>query len=188
MSIPHEDGVYTYSNGKWTKVRVEGPYVPEVDGVYVLYFRNTKCGGCKAFDREWLNFISMYNSLAKYVLVQCRNFFIECSDAVASDSFIFYLVLETPQVLLIVVENGLPVYIEREVGVLTVDQLSNLVLNANNRMKYALEEIEDEEEGVYIDLSTKNWKEVVEQLKKILIEGKVAHEICTSSGCRILIE
>lgn len=187
MEMPSGDGVYLYSGGLWRRIRVDGPFVPEADGVYLLYFRNSRCPGCRAFDGVWQNFISSYASEgASYALVQCRSFFVECDDEVASDSFIFYLVFETPQVVVVVVENGLPVYIEREVGFVDEATLKDLVLNVRERMTVHQEP--EEGEGIYIDLTRGSWKDVVEQLKKLMVEGRVPREVCTEEGCRIIVE
>lgn len=191
MEMPVEDGVYLYSGGSWTRIRIVGPFVPDVDGVYLFYFRNSKCPGCKAFDRVWLDFTSSYApESVSYVLVQCRSFFIECSDEAAADSFIFYLVFETPQVVVVVVENGLPVYVEREAGFIDEATLKDLVLNVRERMAVHREpeEGEGEGEGLYIDLTKRDWKGIVEQLKKLIAEGRAPREVCTEDGCRIVID
>ncbi|MEM4848742.1 MAG: hypothetical protein QXM55_03815 [Ignisphaera sp.] len=187
--LPEDEGVYIYIEGSWQKYITEGPFVPEVDGVYILYFRNIKCPGCKTFDKIWSEFISTYTTAANYAVIQCNNFFIECSDYTASNSFIFYLVFETPQVVVVVIENGTPVYIEREVGVLSMNELIDFVLNIKERMSmYLVEEPSEEGEGIYVDLSKKNWKDIVDQLKKIIFGGKIPQELCTDEGCRIVIE
>jgi hypothetical protein len=191
MSLPNEEGIYLYRKGRWNRIFLEGPYVPEVDGIYLLYFRNFKCPGCKAFDNIWLKFINECSSISNYLIVQCNNFSFECKDVAASDSFIFYLVLETPQVIVVVVENNIPIYIEREVGVLTLNSLRNFALNVKKRMNVMPEEEGrslEEEESIYIDFTNKNWKEITEKLKKILFEGRIPKEICTESGCKVIIE
>lgn len=187
--LPEEEGVYIYAKKSWRKHVAEGPFVPEVDGIYVLYFRNIKCPGCKTFDKIWLEFVSTYTVAANYAVIQCKNFFIECSDSTASNSFIFYLVFETPQVVIAVIEDGVPVYIEREVGVLDMSKLIDFVLNVRERMSLSLtEESTEEGEGIYIDFSKKNWKDIVDQLKEIIFGGKIPRELCTDEGCKIVIE
>jgi hypothetical protein len=191
MKLPDREGVYIYREGDWIRVSLEGPYVPDADGIYVLYFRNFKCSGCRAFDNTWLKFVYEQGSIYNFVMIQCSNFFFECNDVAASDSFVFYLIFETPQVLIVVVENGIPIYIEREVGVLSLETLRDFVFNVRDRMSRVQVEEEEglkEEEGIYIDFASKNWKEITEKLKKIIYEGRIPREVCTEYGCRIVIE
>lgn len=191
MKLPDREGVYIYREGDWIRVSLEGPYVPDADGIYVLYFRNFKCSGCRAFDNTWLKFVDEQGSIYNFVMIQCSNFFFECNDVAASDSFVFYLIFETPQVLIVVVENGIPIYIEREVGVLSLETLRDFVFNVRDRMSRVQVEEEEglkEEEGIYIDFASRNWKEITEKLKKIIYEGRIPREVCTEYGCRIVIE
>lgn len=189
MSLPSNDGVYIYELNKWRKIFIDGPFVPEINGIYVIYFRNLKCPGCKIFDDIWTKFISFYSTNANYVIIQCKNFFIECNNITASDSFIFYLAFETPQIIVVVTENGIPIYIEREIGVLSIDRIKDFVLNVRNRMMLTTsEECNEKEEGIYIDFSKKNWKEIVQQLKELIFKDKIPHETCTEEGCKIVIE
>uniref|UniRef100_A0A7C2ZN21 Thioredoxin n=1 Tax=Ignisphaera aggregans TaxID=334771 RepID=A0A7C2ZN21_9CREN len=188
MDLPEEDGIYSYVGGRWQRLSVEGPLVPETDGIHVIYFRNSKCPGCRSFDGVWREFVQMHYSVVNIFVIQCKSFFVECSDSSASDTFVFYLVFETPQVVALVVESGYPVYIEREVGVLDAETLRSFVLGVRERMSTApLDESGEEGEGIYIDISTKNWKKIVEQLKKLVIEGKALRELCDERGCKIVV-
>ena len=191
MLIPQKDGVYVYSDGTWNRVGLNGPYVPNVDGVYVYYFRNRKCPGCKAFDRTWLEAV-MRSGRELHgipVIVQCTNFFIECYDQSARDTFILFLVTVTPQIVVVVIENGELRFAEREYGALDYDKLLEFVNGVRKRMEeHLLREGEEEEgEGLYIEL-TGNWKEVVEKIEKMLFEGRNLKEICDESGCRVYVE
>ncbi|MCC6046224.1 MAG: hypothetical protein LM572_05535, partial [Ignisphaera sp.] len=133
------------------------------------------------------NFNRDFGALA---LVQCRNFFYDCESQEAADTFIFYLVLATPQVVLVIVENGMPVYIEREWHFETLKALEDFVYKVHERRKLAEEsgESEEEGEGIFIDFSKRNWREIVEQLKKLVFEGRSLRELCNESGCRVVIE
>jgi hypothetical protein len=191
LSIPVEDGVYIYADKQYEKVQLAGPFVPQEDGVYVIYFRNRECPGCKAFDKLWSSFAEGFNKgFGKLALVQCNNFFYDCGSQEAADTFIFYLVLATPQVLIVVVENGMPIYIEREMCFKSPSALEDFVYGVHERRRLIEEEAEQEEEaeGLYIDFSKRNWREIVEQLKKLVLEGKSLRELCNESGCRIVIE
>ncbi len=192
MRLPEGDGVYEYDSGIWYKNVLQGPYVPSVDGIYLLYFRNRKCGGCKSFDRVFLGFIRDID-LRKYGvrLIQCNNFFYDCGSQDAADTFIFYLVFSTPQIIVVVVENGLPIYIEREIGVIDEDRLRDFVMNLDNRRKeYSIlaTNEEDDEEGIYIDFSSRDWKSIVNRIKEELFRGRNIREVCNEDGCRISIE
>ncbi len=189
--IPEDDGVYEYTSGIWRRAELQGPYVPSVDGIYLLYFRNRRCGGCRSFDTVFLRFIKNIDS-GRYnvVLVQCNNFFFDCGSQDAADTFLFYLIFTTPQVVIAVIENGLPVYIEREVGFIDEDRLRDFVFNVDKRRREYETSLSDEEggEGMYIDLSSKDWKSIVNKIRDVLFRGRSMREVCNEYGCRIVIE
>ena len=194
MDMPKEDGVYIYNRGEWRRVSADGPFVPKEDGVYVYYFRNRKCPGCKSFDSTWLKAVDKAGRELHGipVIVQCTNFFIECGDESAKDTFILFLVTVTPQIMVLVVENSELRFVEREYGPLDYDVLIQFVNETRKRMESYLagkgmEQEESEGEGIYIELSG-DWKRVVEKLKRMLFEGKNLREICDESGCRIYVE
>ena len=189
--ILQNDGVYIYENGVWRRLEVEGPYIPLENGVYIIYFRNRMCAGCKNFDYIWRRFIDVFKKgFGKPVLIQCTDFFYNCNSQSASDSFIFYLVFSTPQVIVAIIEDGIPIYIERETYFENVESLESFVYGVYERKKvFESQPIEEEEsEGIYIDLSNRNWKEVVEKIKKMVFEGKNIREICNENICRIILE
>lgn len=188
MNSPFEDGIYIY-DGVWRKIDVDGPYVPEDDGIYVIYFRNSGCPACKAFDKIWNKFV-LHNreKPIKFTIAQCTEFFINCNSTSAADTFVFYLIFETPQVVVIVVKDNTISYLEREAGFITYEKLEDFILNVETRMNSHLSEIEEEGgEGIYIDLTERNWKEVVRKIKALLIEGKEVHEVCNQDGCKLFI-
>lgn len=190
MLIPQEDGVYVYSDGTWSRVYSDGPFVPSVDGVYVYYFRNRRCPGCKAFDATWLRAVKRSGSELHGVpvVIQCTNFFIECSDQSARDTFILFLITVTPQVVVVVIENGELKFAEREYGALDYDKLLEFVNGVRKRMdEYLVRESEEEGEGLYIEL-VGNWKKVVERIEKMIFEGRNLREVCDESGCRVYVE
>ncbi len=193
MELPEEEGVYVYDHGKWHRVAVDGPFVPKENGVYVYYFRNKKCPGCKTFDSIWLKAVDKAGKEfhGVPVIIQCTNFFIECGDESAKDTFILFLITVTPQVLVLVVENGELRFVEREYGSLDYNELMQFVNEARKRMETYLAsegiEQEESEEGIYIEL-TGDWKNIVEKLKRMLFEGRNLREICDESGCRVYVE
>lgn len=189
MDLPKEDGVYVYSEGLWQRLRIEGPFLPDNDGVYLIYFRSPKCPGCKAFDRVWIEFVKSNAPRLSTVLVQCKELFASCDDEAARDTFILYLVLATPQILVAIVEGGELRYVEREVGTLSFEELRSFMLGARERMERATEEAhEEQEEGLYVELSREKLKEVIEALKKVLVEGKRLEYLCDEGTCRIVLE
>lgn len=188
MNLPREDGIYIYDT-VWRRVSVDGPFVPEEDGIYVLYFKNGKCPGCKAFDETWSRFVEGVRNLYRFVVVQCTEFFTNCSSGDAADTFVFYLVFETPQIVAIVVRDGVIAYLEREIGSLIYNRLRDFVVNIEERMNSYLErdeEVDSNEEGLYIDFSERNWKEIVRRIKALL-NGRELHEVCDEDGCRLVI-
>jgi|UniRef100_A0A7J2U4B8 thiol-disulfide isomerase/thioredoxin len=191
LDIPAEDGVYIYTGNHYERIYPNGPFVPQRDGVYMIYFRNRECPGCKAFDRLWSFFAENFKrDFGTLAVVQCKNFFYDCYSQDAADTFIFYLVLATPQVVVVIVENGIPIYIEREMLFESLKDLEDFVYGVHERRKLAEEKTEQEEEveGLYIDFSKRNWKEVVKQLKELIFEGKNIRELCNEKGCKIVIE
>ncbi|NPA97370.1 MAG: hypothetical protein GXO32_07205 [Crenarchaeota archaeon] len=195
--IPEEEGVYVFNREarSWVKISEDGPWVPKEDGTYLAYFRNHICPGCKAFDRVWEELIEKCVDKLHAVpaLVQCRNFFFDCSDRTASDTFLLFLVNATPQVIVMVVEGGELRYVERCYGfeIESVEDLLAFANEARERMrKYAEEgEAESEEEsGEELVVEGGNWKEVVEKLRKLLLEGRNVREVCDERGCRFVVE
>lgn len=193
--IPEEEGVYVFDreSRRWVRVYEDGPWVPKEDGTYLTYFRNHVCPGCKAFDRLWEELVeSAIDKLeAVPALVQCRNFFFDCSDRTASDTFLLFLVNATPQVVVMIVENGDLRYVERCYGfeVEDVDDLLRFANEARERMaKYAEEGGAEEGGGEELVVEGGNWKEVVEKLRKLLLEGRNVREVCDERGCRFVVE
>jgi len=75
--ILQNDGVYIYENGVWRRLEVEGPYIPLENGVYIIYFRNRMCAGCKNFDYIWRRFIDIFNKgFGKLVVNPMYRFFL----------------------------------------------------------------------------------------------------------------
>lgn len=193
-----KDGVYVYNRNtfKWFKKQLTEPYLPREDGLYLIYFRNRMCLGCKAFDKIWIEYVEKHkhnDNIKEFIVVQCSNFFYECSDEIAADTFILYLVLETPQVIAIIVENKTPIYIEREISIDDIKKLEEFVNNIYSRVKEYLEEnsseqAEHDNNGLYIDFDLNNLKSVVSKIKKIIFEGKNPKEVCDEKGCRIIVD
>jgi len=190
--IPQEEGVYLFDVGSktWRKIEVDGPWVPREDGTYLVYFRNKICPGCKGFDRLWRELVyeRIGDLRAVPAMVQCTNFFFNCSDRTAADTFILFLVNATPQVLVLIVEGGELRFMEREFVFETVDDLIEFANGARERMAKYASQPEEEVSGEELFIEGENWKEIVEKIKKLLFEGRNIREICDERGCRYVVE
>lgn len=193
--VPDEDGVYIFDKAerKWRRVVEDGPWVPREDGVYLAYFRNRVCPGCRAFDELWEELVEerIEDLRATPAVVYCNNFFFDCRDKTASDTFLLFLVNATPQVVVMIVEGGDLRYVERGYGFEfeNVDDLLRFANEAPERMKsYAREGAVEEAGGEELVVEGRNWKEVVEKLRKLILEGKNVREVCDERGCRFVVE
>jgi len=192
--VPDEDGVYVYDRSAkvWRRVFEDGPWVPREDGVYLAYFRNRVCPGCKAFDKLWEELVEgcVEELRATPAIVYCNNFFFDCRDKTAADTFLLFLVNATPQVVVMVVEGGDLRYVERGYG-FEFEDVGDLLKFANEaveRMKSYTTSEKEEVEGEELVVEGGDWKEVVEKLRKLILEGRNVREVCDERGCRFVVE
>jgi len=195
IRVPADDGVYIFdaTNGGWVRVR-EAPFLP-VEGVYLYYFRNRVCPGCRAFDRVWVEVLKQLRGVTP-VVVQCESFFYRCGDEAASYTFLLFLVDATPQIVAVVVRNGVLIYAEREYGVVDVSRIRELVERAvdiysGRAEPQPLADEGQDEEGAYIvveEIRRDNARKVAEEIKRLILEGRSIREICDESGCRFYID
>jgi hypothetical protein len=104
---PH--GIYVYTGEGWKLLRREGePFrLGELgDGIYVVYFDNTRCPACRIYDREWYPFVEKHRDEAHFVIVLCEWFARVCNSPAASRSFLEYRVRASPTTMFARVENG----------------------------------------------------------------------------------
>ncbi len=192
--FPSDDGVYVFDKQtlSWQRVQIDGPWVPRDDGLYAVYFRNRRCPGCKAFDKVWHRFVMerVPRLNVGAALVQCNSFFYDCNDKCASDTFLLFLVNASPQVLVLIVEEGELVYVERHIGFADLDDLTSFVLDAPKRREELLKTQQEVKESGVEELTVEgsDWKEIVEKLRKLILEGRNVREICDEEGCRYVIE
>ncbi|BES81833.1 hypothetical protein [Pyrodictium abyssi] len=135
------NGIYVYDreHGAWRLLRVDGGafQLGELgDGVYVVYFGNTKCKACRSYDGYWHPFVeSAAPRLEGYhfVIVLCDWFTHRCASPAASASFREHRVHASPTTLLAYVAGGKTVYQEKYEGVLTREELEKVVPSFRER-------------------------------------------------------
>ncbi|WP_143522160.1 TlpA family protein disulfide reductase [Pyrodictium delaneyi] len=135
------NGIYVYDRerGVWRLYRVEGGafQLGELgDGVYVVYFGNTRCKACRSYDEYWHPFVETVGRELEgyhFVIVLCDWFTHRCSSPAASASFREHRVLASPTTLLAYVVGGKTVYQEKYEGVLTRDELEKVVPSFRER-------------------------------------------------------
>ena len=140
VDCPH--GIYVYDRGrdKWVYVDTSEEYFkPRADGIYVIYFDNTKCPACRIYDIHWFPYVSLLGSTFEnvyYVIILCGWFARECRSRVASETFKKYDVHASPTTLLLCVKNGEIIDREKVEGVKTMDKLANIVEEFMKKHKY----------------------------------------------------
>ncbi len=164
---PH--GIYLYDSrrGDWVLVRTEGNYfLPKSEGVYIIYFDNTRCSACRKYDEYWFPFVKKYAEELKdhqFVIILCDWFARECKSEAASKSFKFYDIHSSPTTVVIRVKRGRVTYREKYEGYLTFEELEKVVLTFKERAERA-------ERGEKVEKPIKREEKdiVVELLKKLL--------------------
>jgi len=195
VHVPADDGVYIFdaANGSWVRVR-EAPFLP-LEGVYLYYFRNRVCPGCKAFDRVWDEALKQLRDVTP-VVVQCESFFYKCSDEAASYTFLLFLVDVTPQIVAVAVRNGVLIYAEREYGVVDISKMRELAervvdVYSGQAEPQSMADEDQDEEGTYIvveEIRRDNARKIAEEIKRLILEGRTVREVCDESGCRFYID
>lgn len=131
------NGIYVYSPkaGKWMLVTGEGdeePFTPKSDGFFVIYFDNTKCPACRAYDKIWFPYIEkkaseLWGKGFRFIVVLCDWFARECRSKAAAETFRKYEVRASPTTILSAVKGGEQVRLERYEGVLNAEELKLVV-------------------------------------------------------------
>jgi len=120
------NGIYMFRDGSWKLLRSDGlPLHPGEmgDGIYVLYFDNTKCPACRRFDREWFPFVKENSGKAMFFIILCDWFARECSSKAASLTFTLNEVRASPTTIFFRVAGGEVAKQERIEGVVSKQQL-----------------------------------------------------------------
>ncbi len=124
-------GIYVFDVNKKVWVRLEDDnksLEPKEDGVYVVYFNNTKCPACRVFDIIWNIFVSNAKDTSiKYYSVVCKWFTHECESKGAKESFKKYNVKSSPTILIWKVRSGSIVFTEKIEGVTTPTKLAEAI-------------------------------------------------------------
>lgn len=168
---PH--GIYIYDRDRdlWMLVRSDGDaFEPSEDGVYVIYFDNTKCPACRKYDTIWFPFVRKWSKEHhnhKFVVVLCDWFARECKSEAASNSFRKYDVHASPTTVITYVKDGKRVYDEKYEGVLYEFELK-LILEgfeerANKHLRGEKVELPIKKESVEASLQ-KLIAEIIKQL------------------------
>ena len=124
-------GIYLFDINKRAWIRLEESdqhLEPKEDGVYVVYFNNTKCPACRVFDIIWNIFVSNAKDTSiKYYSIVCKWFTHECESKSAKESFKKYNVKSSPTVLIWKVRSGSIVFTEKIEGVTTPTKLAEAI-------------------------------------------------------------
>lgn len=124
-----EHGIYVYSGGEWKLLRREGEAfrVGELgDGVYVVYFDNTRCPACRLHDVSWFPFVEKHAGEAFFVIVLCEWFARRCESPAASKTFLQYRVKASPTTLFARVKKGNIEVEERKEGYMSLSELEEV--------------------------------------------------------------
>ena len=125
-----EHGIYVYRPERgWQLLRIEGEAfrLGELgNGVYVLYFDNTKCPACRIHDIAWYPFVEKHEREAHFVVILCEWFSRHCRSSAAAKSFMSYRIKASPTTIFAYVEENIIVKQVKREGALTVSELEAL--------------------------------------------------------------
>ncbi len=123
---PH--GIYVYRQDGWRMLRREGePYSigEQGEGVYIIYFDNTRCPACRIYDPTWFHFSSQNRGEKRhFVIVLCEWFSRNCQSSSASLSFLKYRVKASPTTIFSSFRGGEIIYNNKIEGVVGEDRLT----------------------------------------------------------------
>ncbi|NPA97581.1 MAG: hypothetical protein GXO32_08280 [Crenarchaeota archaeon] len=141
-SCPHGIYVYDREADEWVLVATEGePFKPTRDGIYAIYFDNTKCPACRRYDPIWFNYVKKYsqkNPQMNFVIVLCEWFARNCKSEAASKTFKEFDVHASPTTVFLYVKGGKAVYKEKYEGVLYEFELSMITDGFADRAERSL--------------------------------------------------
>lgn len=124
---PHGIYVYDFNREKWVLKQVSGnPNLPWGNGYYMIYFDNTRCPACRAYDNYWFPFVKIFGKMFgefNYVIVLCDWFARECVSEAASTAFKKFDVHASPTTIILYVENNEIKKKEEHSGVKKIDEL-----------------------------------------------------------------
>jgi hypothetical protein len=100
------------------------------DGIYVIYFDNTRCPACRIYDLSWYAYIKLIGKNLEnvyFVIILCEWFAHRCRSEAASKSFEHYKIHASPTTLLLYVKDGKIVLEDRFEGAKTIDYLASRI-------------------------------------------------------------
>ena len=128
---PHGIYVYDRRSNSWVLATVEGDaWDPEEDGLYMVYFDNTRCPACRLYDKYWFDFASTRGGEVNLVIVLCAWFAHECRSPAAAASFRKYEVHASPTTLILCRRNGEDIYVKKHEGILRLEELIAIYVDA----------------------------------------------------------
>jgi thiol-disulfide isomerase/thioredoxin len=169
---PH--GVYVYDRvrGEWVLTLISGnAFKPPIDGYYIIYFDNSKCSACRAYDGTWFKYVE---EVAKrltnhyFIVILCEWFSRKCNSEAASNSFKEYDIHASPTTYLLYFRDGKVVYREKYEGRLNSNELIKIVEEFSLRVEKFLrgEKVELPKKEEEVDIT-----EVIKKLIEIISEA-----------------
>ncbi len=131
VNSPHGIYIYDKKKDKWVLVRTDGEaFKPKEDGVYVIYFDNTRCPACRIYDLSWYPYIKLVGKNLEnvhFVIILCSWFARNCDSEAAKNSFKEYDVHASPTTYLLYVKNGEIVLKDKFEGSKSLDVLTKKI-------------------------------------------------------------
>ena len=131
IDSPHGIYIYDKSEDKWIYVDAERDvFIPKHDGIYIIYFDNTKCPACRVYDIYWFPYVSLLGSSLEnvyFVIILCEWFARNCRSRIASNTFKYFEIHASPTTLLLCIKNGEVTDQDKVEGVKTMDKLASIV-------------------------------------------------------------
>lgn len=140
VNSPHGIYIYDKNENKWIYVSCQQDiFIPKHDGIYVVYFDNTKCPACRIYDIYWFPYVSLLGSSLEntyFTIVLCEWFAKNCKSRIASNTFKYFDIHASPTTLLLCIQNGEIRDKEKVEGVKTMDKLADIVESFARRNNY----------------------------------------------------
>jgi thiol-disulfide isomerase/thioredoxin len=102
------NGVYVWNGTSFEPLNVSGSvFVPQGDGVYVLYFHNNQCPVCRRFEPVLVEALRSEGvGAGRFYMVVSDWFWEKYTDSVVAETFKFFNISKSPTVLLVEVREG----------------------------------------------------------------------------------
>jgi len=164
---PH--GIYFYDKFRdlWVlfSTRDADPFVPRVDGYYVMYFDNARCSACRKYDLHWFPYVRRVSRELKdhyFLIVLCNWFARDCNSSSASITFTYYAVHASPTTVLLYVKDSKERYKESYDGYLKTEELEKVVGGFRSRADAF-------ERGVKVPKPIEEGSDIIKLLRQILL-------------------